>query len=173
MISCPVWTLSGKYKSGGVKLIFTGGHISLKVAFKGPNVILGLYKCNYSLPRGKDLKVPGQIKQGGGPDWALRPCVCHLWYKWSAKLRTRTVTATNRTCWKTTSDLPWGHKAHLSKEQVALFFFKSHNTIENWSFEPLIFKWLSAIFLIGQLIHFEGKYWPQSVQELNTEWGKK
>ena len=33
----------------GVKLIFTGGHISLEVAFKGPNVILGLYKCNYSL----------------------------------------------------------------------------------------------------------------------------
>ena len=32
-----------------VKLIFTGGHISLTVAFKGPNVILGLYKCNYSL----------------------------------------------------------------------------------------------------------------------------
>ena len=28
---------------------FHGGHISLTVAFKGPNVILGLYKCNYSL----------------------------------------------------------------------------------------------------------------------------
>ena len=39
----------------GVKLIFTGGHISLAVAFKGPNVILGLYKCNYSLTRGKEL----------------------------------------------------------------------------------------------------------------------
>ena len=26
-----------------------GGHISLEVAFKWPNVILGLYKCNYSL----------------------------------------------------------------------------------------------------------------------------
>ena len=35
--------------SQGVKLIFTGGHIGLAVAFKGPNVILGLYKCNYSL----------------------------------------------------------------------------------------------------------------------------
>ena len=23
-------------------------------------------------------KVPGQIKQGGGPDSALGPCVCHL-----------------------------------------------------------------------------------------------
>ena len=33
----------------GVKLIFTGGHISLTVAFKGPNIISGLYKCNYSL----------------------------------------------------------------------------------------------------------------------------
>ena len=39
----------------GVTLIFTGGHISLTVAFKGPNVILGLYKCNYSLTRGKEL----------------------------------------------------------------------------------------------------------------------
>ena len=32
-----------------VKLIFTGGHISFVVAFKGLNVVLGLYKCNYSL----------------------------------------------------------------------------------------------------------------------------
>ena len=54
----------------GVKLIFTGGgwggrgHFSLVVAFKGPNVILGLnqctyilglYKCNYYLTRGKEL----------------------------------------------------------------------------------------------------------------------
>ena len=39
----------------GVKLIFTRGHISLVVAFKGPNVISGLYKCNYSLTRGKEL----------------------------------------------------------------------------------------------------------------------
>ena len=38
-----------------VKLIFTGGHISLMVAFKGPNVILGLYKCNFFLTRGKEL----------------------------------------------------------------------------------------------------------------------
>ena len=30
----------------GVKLIFTGGHISLSVAFKGPNVILEQYKYN-------------------------------------------------------------------------------------------------------------------------------
>ena len=34
--------------SRDVKLIFTRGHISLVVAFKGWNVILGLYKC-YSL----------------------------------------------------------------------------------------------------------------------------
>ena len=33
----------------GVKLTFTGGHITLMVVFKEPNVILGLYKCNYSL----------------------------------------------------------------------------------------------------------------------------
>ena len=39
----------------GVKLIFTGGHISLSVAFKGPNLILELYKYNYSLTRGKEL----------------------------------------------------------------------------------------------------------------------
>ena len=39
----------------GVKLIFTGGHISLAVAFKGPNVTLGLYTCDYSLTRGKEL----------------------------------------------------------------------------------------------------------------------
>ena len=41
--------------SRGVKLIFTGGHLSLVVAFKGPKVILGLYECNYSLTRGKEL----------------------------------------------------------------------------------------------------------------------
>ena len=35
--------------SRGVKLIFTGAHISLMVVFKGPNVILGLDKCNYSV----------------------------------------------------------------------------------------------------------------------------
>ena len=29
------------------------------------------------LPPGRN-KVPGQIKQGGGPDSALGPCVCHL-----------------------------------------------------------------------------------------------
>ena len=33
----------------GVTLIFARGYMSLAVAFKGPNVILGLCKCNYSL----------------------------------------------------------------------------------------------------------------------------
>ena len=39
----------------GCHLIFTGGHSSLAVAFKGLNVVVGLYKCNYSLTRGKEL----------------------------------------------------------------------------------------------------------------------
>ena len=30
----------------GVKLFFTGDHISLMVTFIGPNVILGVYICN-------------------------------------------------------------------------------------------------------------------------------
>ena len=50
---CPLWfplTLRTEpHSSWGVKLIFTGGHVSLTVAFKGPNVIVGLYECNYSL----------------------------------------------------------------------------------------------------------------------------
>ena len=32
--------------------------ISLVVAFKVLNVILGLYKCNYSFTRGKELYIP-------------------------------------------------------------------------------------------------------------------
>ena len=36
--------------------MFTGGHISLNIAFKGLNVILGLYKCNYFLMMGKELR---------------------------------------------------------------------------------------------------------------------
>ena len=43
------------FRYRGVKLIFTRGHIGLTVAFKGLNVTLGLYKCNYSLTRGKEL----------------------------------------------------------------------------------------------------------------------
>ena len=61
--------------SRGVKLIFTGGHISLAVAFKGPNVILGLYTCNYSLTRGKELIAAAGEKQGAGQDktrWRAR-----------------------------------------------------------------------------------------------------
>ena len=59
----------------GVKLIFTGDHISLAVAFKGPNVILGLYKCNYSLIGARSSVLPpsrnkvlDRIKRGAGPD---------------------------------------------------------------------------------------------------------
>ena len=37
-----------------------GGHVSLAVAFKGPNVILGLCTCNCSFTRGKELSAaPG------------------------------------------------------------------------------------------------------------------
>ena len=43
------------YNLSNLKLISTEGLISLMVAFKGPNVILGLHKCNYSLTRGKEL----------------------------------------------------------------------------------------------------------------------
>ena len=81
------WTWRALY-GRGVKLIFTGGHVSLVVAFKGSNVILVLYKYNYPLskssgqPLGRN-KVPGQIKQGGSPDSASRPCVCHLYAKWN------------------------------------------------------------------------------------------
>ena len=38
------------------------------VAFKGLNVILGPYKCNYSLPRGKELGPAASEKQGAGLD---------------------------------------------------------------------------------------------------------
>ena len=43
------WILKANYHRAGVSNIFTRGHISLEVAFKEPNVTLGLYKCNYSL----------------------------------------------------------------------------------------------------------------------------
>ena len=62
----------------GVKLIFTRGHISLAVAFKGPNVILGLWKGNYSLTRGQELGAAARQKQGEGPDLSCGSCVCHL-----------------------------------------------------------------------------------------------
>ena len=55
------YMLTSKWKgipyTRDVKLIFPRGHISFVVTFKGPNVILGLYKCNYSLTRGKELYI--------------------------------------------------------------------------------------------------------------------
>ena len=53
------------------------GLISPEVAFKGPNVVLGPYKCNVSLTRGKELGAATGEKQGAGPDSACGPCVCH------------------------------------------------------------------------------------------------
>ena len=44
-----------KVYSRGVKLIFSGVHINLAVAFKGPTVILGLCKGNYSLTVNPEL----------------------------------------------------------------------------------------------------------------------
>ena len=46
--------------------MFTRSYIGLAVSFKGPNVMLELYKCNYSLTRGMDRG----------------PCVCYLCYRW-------------------------------------------------------------------------------------------
>ena len=55
------------------------------VAFKGPNVILGLCKCNYSLTVKRELLTPARekqgadwIKQGGGTDSALVFATCAL-----------------------------------------------------------------------------------------------
>ena len=45
------------------------------VAFKGPNAILGLYKCNYSLTRGKEFGTAAGYKQGARLDktrWRAR-----------------------------------------------------------------------------------------------------
>ena len=41
----------------GCQTNFHQGHISLTVAFKGPNVILGLYKHNYSLSVKRELSM--------------------------------------------------------------------------------------------------------------------
>ena len=65
---CPVSFTARRSYDRGIKLIFTGGHISLAVAFKGLNVILGLYKCNYSLPRGKELGAAAGQQQGARSD---------------------------------------------------------------------------------------------------------
>ena len=56
--------------------MFTGGHLSLVVAFKGPNVTLGPCKCNCSLTVKQELGAAAGKKQGGGP---TGPCFCHLW----------------------------------------------------------------------------------------------
>ena len=55
LVSKPRKGLSTEEAHRGVKLIFTRGHISLGVAFKGPNVILGLNECNSSVTRGEEL----------------------------------------------------------------------------------------------------------------------
>ena len=49
LCSLHVWSVADSRSIRGVKLIFTRGQISLEVAFKGLNIILGLYKCNYSV----------------------------------------------------------------------------------------------------------------------------
>ena len=41
------------------------------VAFQGPNVILGLYTCAYSLTAKRELGAAAGEKQGGGPDWPV------------------------------------------------------------------------------------------------------
>ena len=74
-------------QSRGIKLIFTGGHINLTVAFKGPNVTLGLYKCNYSLTRGKELVLPRVEtrcrldKTRRRAEVSPQACVCHLCFR--------------------------------------------------------------------------------------------
>ena len=50
-----------------VKFIFTGGHISLTVAFIGLNIILGLYKCNYLTVK-RELGAAVREEQGAGLD---------------------------------------------------------------------------------------------------------
>ena len=59
-----------------------------QVAFRGPSVILGLYKRNYSLTVKRELgsaawqkQGAGLDKNGGGLDSAHGPGVCHLWSK--------------------------------------------------------------------------------------------
>ena len=71
--------------SRGIKLTFTGGHISLVVAFKGLNVISGLYKYKYFLTRGKELHAAAGYKQGARPDktrwragFGLPPVLCRF-----------------------------------------------------------------------------------------------
>ena len=44
---------------------FHWGHISLAVAFKGPNIMLGLYNCNYSLTVKPELGATATCALGG------------------------------------------------------------------------------------------------------------
>ena len=74
--------------SQGYQTHFHQGHISLEVAFKALNVLLGLYKCNYSLTVTRELSAAAgqkqgargvggvEIKQGGGPAAGLVFATC-------------------------------------------------------------------------------------------------
>ena len=42
-------------------------------------------------------KVLGQIKQGGGPDSALRPCVCQLWSNPRFQILVQSTTVESKT----------------------------------------------------------------------------
>ena len=82
-IGCSHWILLTS--NPGVSNSFSRGATSVwRLPSKGPNVIVGLCKCNYSLAVASSAllpgrnRAPGQIKQGGGPDLARGPCVCHL-----------------------------------------------------------------------------------------------
>ena len=61
---------------GGVKFIFMRGHISFTFAFEGPNVILGLSKCNYSLIVKRELSTAAREKQGTRPDKTRWRALC-------------------------------------------------------------------------------------------------
>ena len=67
------WEQDSIYTRGG-KLIFTRGHNSLAVAFKRPNVMLGMHKCNYSLTVQRELIAATGLKQGAGRDirWRVK-----------------------------------------------------------------------------------------------------
>ena len=90
----------GKTIITGVSISFSSrATISLAVAFKGLNVILGLYKCNHSLIVTRKVgpaarcKVVGQIKRDGGPDLARGLCVCHLCNRTSYRPPNRLLSA--------------------------------------------------------------------------------
>ena len=75
----------GKTIITGVSISFSSGAtISLAVAFKGLNVILGLCKCNHSLIVTRKVgpaarcKVVGQIKRDRGPDLGFVFATCAI-----------------------------------------------------------------------------------------------